>query len=231
MPLPEAAEAEKTELFLFVWDKFSPDYTDVLAVAIAETVEQAQKLINQSLRYEVKVYPVGEDSWSTNTPETLIAFGGPAPLEPGKTYYWSVKCPTEGAESRLVCKGVVRIATEQDARQASALRELSKDADEAVLALAAIWFVDREMLPEAKEIAERLVEKNPKEPAYHKMLAGLYGRLGQEEGARDPPSRLIELSHRSQPVCGIRANPPFLRGRLGVRGWPLRPLHKSRQTV
>jgi hypothetical protein len=61
MPLPDAPdapEAEKPELFLFVWDKFSPDYTDG-AIAIAETVEQAQKLINKSLRYEVKVYEWG----------------------------------------------------------------------------------------------------------------------------------------------------------------------------
>ena len=39
--------AEKPELFLFVWNKFCPDYTDGLAFAIAETVEQAQKLIQQ----------------------------------------------------------------------------------------------------------------------------------------------------------------------------------------
>lgn len=52
------SEQPKPELFLFVWDKFSPDYTDG-AIAIAETVEQAQKLINKSLRYEVKVYEWG----------------------------------------------------------------------------------------------------------------------------------------------------------------------------
>lgn len=51
-------EAEKPELFLFVWDKFCPDYTDGLAVAIAETVEQAQKLVQQSVHYEI-----GKDEW------------------------------------------------------------------------------------------------------------------------------------------------------------------------
>ena len=45
--------AEKPELFLFVWDEFCPDYTDGLAVAIAETVEQAQKLVQQSIHYQV----------------------------------------------------------------------------------------------------------------------------------------------------------------------------------
>ena len=46
---------EKPELFLFVWNEFSPDYSDGLLVAIAETAEQAQKLINQSRRYEDEV--------------------------------------------------------------------------------------------------------------------------------------------------------------------------------
>jgi len=43
--------SEKPELFLFVWDQFCTDYTDGLAVAIAETVEQAQKLIEQKRGY------------------------------------------------------------------------------------------------------------------------------------------------------------------------------------
>ena len=40
--------SDKTpELFLFVWDKFCSDYTDGLAFAIAETLEQAQRLIEK----------------------------------------------------------------------------------------------------------------------------------------------------------------------------------------
>lgn len=59
MPLPDAPEAEKPELFLFVWDEFCPDYTDGLAVAIAETVEQAEELIRQSRNSEFEAY----DPW------------------------------------------------------------------------------------------------------------------------------------------------------------------------
>jgi hypothetical protein len=44
---------EKPKLFMFVWSQFCPDYTNGLAVAIAETVEQAQKLIEQRRGYEV----------------------------------------------------------------------------------------------------------------------------------------------------------------------------------
>ena len=43
--------SEKPELFLFVWAQFCPDYTYGLAFAIAETVEQAQKLIEQKRGY------------------------------------------------------------------------------------------------------------------------------------------------------------------------------------
>ncbi len=45
--------AEKQELFMFVWDQFCSDYTNGLAVAIAETVEQAQELIEQRRGYQV----------------------------------------------------------------------------------------------------------------------------------------------------------------------------------
>lgn len=53
MPLPDAPSTENPELCMFVWEQFNPDYTDGLAVAITETVEQAQKLIEQSRGYEV----------------------------------------------------------------------------------------------------------------------------------------------------------------------------------
>ncbi len=45
--------SKKPDLFLFVWDQFCPDYSDGLAVAIAETVEQAQRLVEQAKGYEV----------------------------------------------------------------------------------------------------------------------------------------------------------------------------------
>jgi len=43
---------QRPELFLFVWTEFCPDYSDGLAFAIAETVEQAQKLIEQKRGYQ-----------------------------------------------------------------------------------------------------------------------------------------------------------------------------------
>jgi hypothetical protein len=58
--------SEKPELFLFVWAQFCPDYTDGLAFAIAETVEQAQKLIEQKRGYRptdwgpVQQFPASE---------------------------------------------------------------------------------------------------------------------------------------------------------------------------
>ncbi len=57
---------QNPELFMFVWDQFCSDYTNGLAVAIAETVEQAQHLIEQRRGYQVydwgpvKQFPVTE---------------------------------------------------------------------------------------------------------------------------------------------------------------------------
>lgn len=45
---------EKPELFLFVWDEFFPECTYGLAVAVAETMEQAQEAIRQHVDYDVK---------------------------------------------------------------------------------------------------------------------------------------------------------------------------------
>ena len=39
---------EKPQLYLFVWTEFCTDFTDGLAFAIAETVEQAQRLIERT---------------------------------------------------------------------------------------------------------------------------------------------------------------------------------------
>ena len=54
---------QRPELFLFVWTQFCPDYSNGLAVAIAETVEQAQTLIEHKRGYRptdwgpVQVFP------------------------------------------------------------------------------------------------------------------------------------------------------------------------------
>ena len=51
---------------LFVWTEFCPDYTDGLAFAIAENVEQAHRLVIESKGYEpfdwgpVQEFPVTE---------------------------------------------------------------------------------------------------------------------------------------------------------------------------
>jgi hypothetical protein len=37
---------------LYVWTGFCPDYTDGLAVAVAETIEQAQQLVTAEKGYE-----------------------------------------------------------------------------------------------------------------------------------------------------------------------------------
>ncbi len=37
---------------LYVWTGFCPDYTDGLAVAVAESIEQAQRLVTENKGYE-----------------------------------------------------------------------------------------------------------------------------------------------------------------------------------
>ena len=65
----------KLELFLFVWTQFCPDYSSGLAVAIAETVEQAQKLIEQSRGYKVSDWgPV--QVFPANRPIAFCVNGG-----------------------------------------------------------------------------------------------------------------------------------------------------------
>ena len=49
---------------LFVWTKFAPDYTEGLAFAVAETTEQAHRLVIEHLGYEpsdwgrLYIYPI-----------------------------------------------------------------------------------------------------------------------------------------------------------------------------
>jgi len=53
------------KLKLYVWDDFAPDYTGGLAFAIAETVQEAQKIIEKgggiTLEWgDVKEYPLNK---------------------------------------------------------------------------------------------------------------------------------------------------------------------------
>lgn len=54
------------KLKLFVWDEFCPDYSDGLAFAIAETVQEAQELVINSMGYStsswgpVREYPIAK---------------------------------------------------------------------------------------------------------------------------------------------------------------------------
>lgn len=57
------------KLKVFVWPYFAPDYTDGLAFAIAETVEEAQKMIGDeygtpSTWGGVKEFPIGKMAWA-----------------------------------------------------------------------------------------------------------------------------------------------------------------------
>jgi hypothetical protein len=48
----DAARVEPVVMRLFVWEGFCPDYTDGLAFAVAETVEQAQELVTKAKGYD-----------------------------------------------------------------------------------------------------------------------------------------------------------------------------------
>lgn len=59
-----AVVRRKAQLKLFVWEGFSPDYTDGLAFAIAKDETEARKLIEKDRGYEVytwgelTIYPI-----------------------------------------------------------------------------------------------------------------------------------------------------------------------------
>lgn len=66
---------EKPELFVFVWTKFCPDWGNGLAFAVAETVEQAQRLIEKKRGYEVYDWgPVQQ--FPANEPIAFSVSGG-----------------------------------------------------------------------------------------------------------------------------------------------------------
>ncbi len=65
------------KLRLFVWNKFSPDYTDGLAFAIAPTIQEAKRLVAESLGYEPSDYAWGECSeYPANKPFAAACVGG-----------------------------------------------------------------------------------------------------------------------------------------------------------
>jgi hypothetical protein len=159
-------------------------------------------------RYTVRLFGSAGEVWSAETSETSISYAGSQPLKPGEGYRWSVSCPAKDGESELVCKGYVEVAAEEQARHAAALEELGEEADEAMLALHVMWFIDREMFPAALEAAERLAEQDPTDAAYQRLLADLYGRLGQPEEAAAAKERAKSLAPPGSDESDEEA-PPF----------------------
>jgi hypothetical protein len=158
--------------------------------------------------YRFRLIGPEDQVWSTQTSETSVTYAGPEPLKPSESgYLWEVSCPGEAGESKLVCKGCVKIPSEEEARHAAALQELGKDADEAILTLNVIWYLDHEMLPAALEAVERLAEKDNNEPAYHQKLAILYDRLGQPEKAKEAKQRAETLAPADTSENGEQTSP------------------------
>lgn len=58
------------EMKLFVWTGFCPDYTDGIAFAIAETIEQAQQMVIVAKGYE----PFDWGALSVHPVDSPIAF-------------------------------------------------------------------------------------------------------------------------------------------------------------
>jgi hypothetical protein len=77
MEQPEDSQppVDRLVMRLFVWGQFCPDYTDGLAFAIAENLEQARALVIASIGFVPSNWGVVQE-FSVNDPIAFSVYGG-----------------------------------------------------------------------------------------------------------------------------------------------------------
>lgn len=129
--------------------------------------------------------------WSADTAATELAYGGSTPLKSGATYTWEVIALLDGTRTKFF-EGEFRLASEAERATMAELKKMLEDPDPMYLILAAMWYKQHRLLPEAIAAYERLAEKNPDQAVYQELLE-LYYEITDEEHIRATEKKLDEF--------------------------------------
>ncbi len=160
--------------------------TTVLTDRPAFTWRPAAKVI----AYQFRLLKAGSNAlvWKAETKESRLAYPDKErPLQRGRQYVWKVTATTREKDYEGfadVVSSEFLVATAKEADELTKVRPLAASADLGDVFLAAVAYQAKGCLAEALAAYERLAEKAPQEPGYHRALAYLYERAGQADKAQ-----------------------------------------------
>ncbi|MGD0898201.1 MAG: hypothetical protein ABR915_10225 [Thermoguttaceae bacterium] len=167
---------------------------------LTERPRLAWSAVPDAVRYEVAV-KVDPKGWGMTTKETQADYPGDPPLKPGSLHEWLVTVTLADGTTRHACEGEFTVATEEQRARAADLKPLATGTDVAYLALAAVWYDENNMIPEAVAAYERLVSLEPGVAVFHFALSRLYMR-------EERPADSQKAYARGRQLKPLPAKPP-----------------------
>jgi hypothetical protein len=135
-----------------------------------------------------------EKLWaSPTTAQTAMEYSGELALVPGSHYTWEVLAGFADGTYRHAYRGAFTLATDEQKAVATELQEVAVGPDLPYLTLAAAWYEENKLVPQAIVAFQRLVALRPNTAAYHFALARLYAQAGRTEDAEKAYKKAREI--------------------------------------
>ena len=188
--------------------------------------------VPKAKKYTLNLYFLGNRVWSAASETTRLEYSGETPLKSGAMYSWEVTTTIDGKPA-TVCEGVFHTASERQRAEAAALEKLLAKPEPLYLALAALWYKQNGLVPEAIAVNEQLAKLTP-DAAVYRELAELYLQAGREDDANAARSQGHGVGEEGGRAEGRRAeveveavgseqigriDEPFVHSSCVVRSW------------
>ena len=152
--------------------------------------------IPKAKQYTLNLYFLGNRVWSANSETTELDYAGETPLKSGAMYAWEVTTTLDD-KPMTVCEGMFHTISDRQRADAEALDKLLAKPEPAYLVLAAMWYKQNELVPEAIAANERLAKLAP-DSAVYRELAELYFRAGCAEEGTAAEEKMLELEKKAE---------------------------------
>ncbi len=138
---------------------------------------------SKGTKYTLSLYLLEKPVWSTVTDSTQLEYPGDVPLKSDETYSWRITTTSDDGKVLTLCGGVFHTASGPQRATAAALEKLLAKPEPPYLSLAAVWYEQNGLVPEAIAVDEQLLKQSPDAGVYRE-LADLYLRAGRAADAR-----------------------------------------------
>jgi len=152
--------------------------------------------VPNATKYVLSLYYLGNRIWKAETDKTQLDYAGELPLKPGATYSWDVAALV-GDLTAPINTSSFRIADDSQQSHAEAVRKMVAKPEAPLLAVAALWYEQNDLVEEAID-AYRQLSNLADDPVVYNALSGLCWRAGLEEEARRADEEAAKLEKKGE---------------------------------